>query len=62
MALFDLVDFDDHEQVVFCSDKKSGLKAIIAVHSTKLGPSVGGCRLWDYASDVEALIDVLRLS
>ncbi|NQY34917.1 MAG: Glu/Leu/Phe/Val dehydrogenase [Alteromonadaceae bacterium] len=62
MALFDLVDFDDHEQVVFCSDKKSGLKAIIAVHSTKLGPSVGGCRLWDYASDEEALIDVLRLS
>ncbi|NQY63209.1 MAG: Glu/Leu/Phe/Val dehydrogenase [Alteromonadaceae bacterium] len=62
MALFDLVDFDDHEQVVFCSDQKTGLKAIIAVHSTKLGPAVGGCRLWDYASDEEALIDVLRLS
>jgi len=60
--MFDLVDFDDHEQVVFCSDKASGLKAIIAVHSTKLGPAVGGCRLWDYASDQEAVIDALRLS
>lgn len=62
MALFDLPDFDDHEQVVYCSDKASGLKAIIAVHSTKLGAAVGGCRLWDYANDEEALIDVLRLS
>ena len=60
--MFDLVDFDDHEQVVFCSDKASGLKAIIAIHSTKLGPAVGGCRLWDYASDEEAVIDALRLS
>jgi len=62
MALFDLPDFDDHEQVVFCSDNASGLKAIIAVHSTKLGAAVGGCRLWDYATDEEALTDVLRLS
>jgi leucine dehydrogenase len=62
MALFDLPDFDDHEQVVFCSDEASGLKAIIAVHSTKLGAAVGGCRLWDYASDEDALIDALRLS
>ncbi|PCH94468.1 MAG: amino acid dehydrogenase [Gammaproteobacteria bacterium] len=62
MAFFDLADFDDHEQVVFFSDKASGLKAIIAVHNTKLGPAVGGCRLWDYASDEAALIDALRLS
>jgi leucine dehydrogenase len=62
MAFFDLADFDDHEQVVFCSDDESGLKAIIAVHNTKLGPAVGGCRLWDYVSDEEALIDALRLS
>jgi leucine dehydrogenase len=62
MALFDLPDFDDHEQVVFCSDDNSGLKAIIAIHSTTLGAAVGGCRLWDYASDEEALTDVLRLS
>jgi len=62
MAFFDLADFDNHEQVVFCSDETSGLKAIIAIHSTKLGPAVGGCRLWDYVSDEEALIDALRLS
>jgi len=62
VAFFDLVDFDNHEQVVFLSDKETGLKAIIAVHSTKLGAAVGGCRMWDYASDEEALVDVLRLS
>ncbi|MCW8833025.1 MAG: amino acid dehydrogenase [Colwellia sp.] len=62
MAFFDLADFDNHEQVVFCSDEASGLKAIIAVHNTKLGPAVGGCRMWDYASDEDALIDALRLS
>ncbi len=62
VAFFDLVDFDFHEQVVYCSDEQSGLKAIIAVHSTKLGPAAGGCRFWDYASDAEALKDVLRLS
>ncbi|GLX80200.1 leucine dehydrogenase [Thalassotalea insulae] len=62
MAFFDLVDFDDHEQVVFCSDEKTGLKAIIAVHSTTLGPAAGGCRFWNYASDEAALTDVLRLS
>lgn len=62
MSFFDLPDFDNHEQVVFCSDEASGLKAIIAVHNTKLGPAVGGCRMWDYVSDEEALIDALRLS
>jgi len=62
VAFFDLPDFDNHEQVVFCSDDESGLKAIIAVHSTKLGAAVGGCRMWNYASDEEALVDVLRLS
>jgi leucine dehydrogenase len=62
MALFDLPDFDDHEQVVYCSDNASGLKAIIAIHSTKLGAAVGGCRMWDYVNDEEALVDVLRLS
>ena len=62
MAFFDLTDYDNHEQVVFCSDEDSKLKAIIAVHSTKLGPAVGGCRMWDYVSDEEALVDALRLS
>lgn len=62
MAVFDLPDFDEHEQVVFISDKKSGLKGIIAIHNTQLGPAVGGCRLWNYANDEAALTDALRLS
>lgn len=62
MAFFDLVDFDDHEQVVFCSDEESGLQAIIAVHNTNLGPAAGGCRFWDYEQDELALVDALRLS
>ncbi|EDQ00023.1 Leu/Phe/Val dehydrogenase [Shewanella benthica] len=62
MAVFNHISFDDHEQVVFCQDKESGLKAIIAIHNTNLGPAVGGCRMWNYESDDEALNDVLRLS
>jgi leucine dehydrogenase len=57
-----LPDFDEHEAVHFFSDHKSGLKAIIAVHSTHLGPAAGGCRFWHYARDEEALVDALRLS
>lgn len=51
----------DFEQVVFCNDEKTGLEAIIAIHSTALGPAVGGCRMWNYASSEEALTDALRL-
>ena len=50
------------EQVVFCNDEKTGLKAIVSMHSTALGPAVGGCRMWAYANEEEALTDVLRLS
>lgn len=52
----------EHEQVLFCHDKKTGLKAIIAVHNTVLGPALGGTRMWNYATEEEALNDVLRLS
>jgi valine dehydrogenase (NAD+) len=52
----------DHEQVVFCRDVESGLKAIIAVHSTALGPALGGTRFYPYASEADALADVLALS
>lgn len=62
MAVFNLRAYDDHEQIVFCRDVDSGLKAIICVHNTNLGPAVGGCRMWDYNSDEGALIDALRLS
>lgn len=51
-----------HEQVVFCSDVHSELKAIIAIHNTVLGPGMGGTRYWNYSSEEEALTDVLRLS
>lgn len=51
-----------HEQVVFCYDAATGLKAIIGIHSTVLGPALGGTRMWNYSSEQEALTDVLRLS
>lgn len=54
--------FDDHEQVVFCHDKDTGLKAIIGIHNTVLGPSLGGTRMWKYDNEWDALNDVLRLS
>jgi len=52
----------DHEQVVFCQDNVTGLKAIIAIHDTTLGPAVGGTRMWAYSNENDALTDVLRLS
>ena len=51
-----------HEQVAYFNNEKAGLKAIIALHNTNLGPAVGGCRLWPYESEEAALFDVLRLS
>ncbi len=61
-AVFDHPEFDDHEQVVFARDAKSGLRAIIAVHDSHLGPALGGCRIWPYATEEQAVWDVLRLS
>ena len=57
-----LRDFDAHEEIHFVTDEKNGLKAIIAIHSTHLGPAAGGVRFWHYADDSEALTDALRLS
>ena len=57
-----LPDFDEHEGIHFITEDKCGLRAIIAVHSTHLGPAAGGCRFWHYAKDEEALVDALRLS
>jgi leucine dehydrogenase len=57
-----LPDFDAHEEIHFVTDEKSGLKAVIAVHSTHLGPAAGGARFWHYAQDDDALTDALRLS
>jgi leucine dehydrogenase len=61
-TLWGLPDFDAHEEVHFITDEGSGLKAIIAMHSTHLGPAAGGCRFWHYGEDSEALTDALRLS
>ncbi|MEP6262721.1 MAG: amino acid dehydrogenase [Gillisia sp.] len=60
--VFGQLSFNDHEQVVFCNDKDTGLRAIIGIHNTVLGPALGGTRMWNYASEWEALNDVLRLS
>lgn len=62
MSVFSAPAFDQHELVAFHSDTGSGLRAIIAVHDSTLGPGVGGCRMFPYASDDAALHDVLRLS
>ena len=62
MKIFEYLEEHDFEQLVFCQDKSTGLKAIIGIHDTTLGPALGGTRIWDYESEDEAIIDVLRLS
>ena len=62
MGVFEELAKKDHEQVIFCHDEVSGLKAIIAIHDTTLGPALGGTRMWSYADEESALRDVLRLS
>ncbi|MFC1481423.1 Glu/Leu/Phe/Val dehydrogenase [Candidatus Neomarinimicrobiota bacterium] len=62
MDIFEMLSKHNHEQLVFCNEPDIGLKAIIAIHDTTLGPSLGGCRFYDYASEADALKDVLRLS
>ena len=60
--LFARLENTDHEQVVYCQDRATGLKAIIAIHNTVLGPGLGGTRMWKYSTEAEALNDVLRRS
>ena len=60
--VFGQMSFDDHEQIVFCNDKDTGLKAIIGIHNSVMGPALGGTRMYNYANEWEALNDVLRLS
>jgi leucine dehydrogenase len=62
MDVFGMREFDGHERVIFGHDAATGLRSIIAIHSTALGPAAGGCRMWPYASTSEAVTDVLRLS
>ena len=62
MKIFDSMEQHDYEQLVFCQDKASNLKAIICIHDTTLGPALGGTRMWPYETEEDAIIDVLRLS
>lgn len=62
MGVFDLVDTEQHESIHFGMDHESGLRSIVAIHDTTLGPALGGARFYDYDSEEDALIDVLRLS
>ena len=62
MSVFAAPDFDDHEHVLFATDPETGLKCIIAIHDTHLGPALGGTRMWNYDTEDEALADALRLS
>ena len=62
MQFFDQLQSMGHEQVVLCSDPVTGLRAIVAIHDTSLGPALGGTRMWKYASDEDAIVDALRLS
>lgn len=62
MSVFSAQDFDEHEQIVFAADAQTGLRAIIAIHDTSRGPALGGCRMWNYDSEDEAIRDALRLS
>jgi leucine dehydrogenase len=60
--IFDLMETHDYENIYFCQEKTFGLKAIIAIHDTTLGPAAGGIRMWPYESEAEAITDVLRLA
>ncbi|HEX5972414.1 MAG TPA: Glu/Leu/Phe/Val dehydrogenase [Gemmatimonadaceae bacterium] len=62
MKLFDTIAAMGHEQLVLCNDTSAGYRGIIAIHSTTLGPALGGTRFWNYASDEEAIVDALRLA
>ncbi|MCR4398420.1 MAG: leucine dehydrogenase [Firmicutes bacterium] len=62
VEIFKAMAADSHEQLIFCRDRASGLKAIIGIHDTSLGPALGGCRMWPYETEDDAIVDVLRLS
>lgn len=62
MVFENIGKYGNHEQVIFCNDKDTGLKGIIAIHNTTLGPALGGTRMWNYKTEEDALVDVLRLS
>src|SRR5258708_39319349 len=62
MKLFDTISSMGHEQLVLCHDPAAGYRGIVAIHSTVLGPALGGTRFWNYGSDADAIVDALRLA
>ena len=60
--MFDNMQQTGHEQIIHAFDQNTGLRALVGIHNTTLGPALGGCRMWNYANESEALHDVLRLS
>ncbi len=62
MSIFETIYQDNFEKIIFCNDTRVGLKAIIGIHNTALGPATGGCRMWDYKDEAEAITDVTRLA
>ena len=62
MKIFETISKYGHEQVVFCHEQATGLRAIIAIHNTICGPALGGCRMWPFESEEEAIADAMRLS
>src|SRR5215216_8136403 len=62
MKIFDTISSMGHEQLVMCHDPAAGYRGVIAIHSTVLGPALGGTRFWSYANDEEAIVDALRLA
>lgn len=62
MKIFDAISKYGHEQVVFCHEQTTGLRAVIAIHNTICGPALGGCRMWPFESEEEAIADAMRLS
>ncbi|MDQ2717540.1 MAG: leucine dehydrogenase, partial [Chloroflexota bacterium] len=60
--LFERMGQYDYENLYFCQDKSVGLKAVIAIHNTILGPAAGGTRMWTYAAEAEAIVDAMRLA
>ncbi|MDI6600471.1 MAG: Glu/Leu/Phe/Val dehydrogenase [Thermoanaerobacteraceae bacterium] len=62
MGIFEKMEKEGHEEIIFCQEKSTGLKSIIAIHDTTLGPALGGCRMYPYLTEEDALNDALRLS
>ena len=62
MEIFERLAANDYEQLIFCYEAATGLRAIICIHDTTLGPALGGLRIWDYQTEAEAVEDVLRLA